>query len=87
MTWRTFWDRWCVWAKVQWALMLLWSRRTTTMGYITVMWSVLELNPDTVGAWVTAPKRGAVLLVIGMVNAALGHYNQSIINKRDRDGN
>jgi hypothetical protein len=53
------------------------------MGYITVVWSVLELNPETVGSWVTTPKRGTVLLVIGMMNAAIGHYNQSLLNKRD----
>jgi len=51
------------------------------MGYVTVVWAVLELNPDTVGQWVTAPRRGTILLVIGMVNAALGHYNQSLLNK------
>lgn len=54
------------------------------MGYITVMWSVLEMNPDTVGSWVTAPRRGAVLLLIGMVNAALGHYNAAQL-KRERE--
>jgi hypothetical protein len=53
------------------------------MGYITVMWSVLEMNPDTVGQWVTAPRRGIVLLLIGMVNAALGHFNAAQLRKRD----
>jgi hypothetical protein len=61
-----------------------WSRRTTTMGYLTVMWSVIEMNPETVGQWVTAPRRGIVLLIIGMVNAALGHYNQSVINRKNQ---
>jgi hypothetical protein len=62
----------------------LWSRRTTTMGYITVMWSILELNPDTVGSWVTAPRRGTILLIIGMINAALGHYNNSLRRQSDQ---
>lgn len=62
-------------------LTTIWKRRTTVMGYVTVVWAVLELNPDTVGQWVTAPRRGTILLVIGMVNAALGHYNQSLLNK------
>jgi hypothetical protein len=62
-------------------LATIWKRRTTTMGYVTVLWAVLELNPDTVGQWVTAPRRGTILLVIGMVNAALGHYNASLLNK------
>ena len=55
------------------------------MGYVTVVWSVLELNPDTVGGWVTAPKRGTVLLIIGMANAALGHYNAALLRKADDD--
>lgn len=61
----------------------VWGRRTTVMGYITVMWAVLELNPDVVGQWITAPKRGTILLVIGMANAAIGHYNQSLLNRRE----
>lgn len=62
----------------------IWRRRTTVMGYVTVMWAVLELNPDTVGQWVTAPRRGIVLLMIGMINAALGHYNQRLLNAQQR---
>jgi hypothetical protein len=54
------------------------------MGYITVMWSVLEMNPDTVGSWVTAPRRGMILLIIGMVNAGLGHYNAALMRKNDK---
>lgn len=54
------------------------------MGYVTVMWAVLELNPDVVGGWVTAPRRGIILLIIGMINAALGHYNQSVINRQQQ---
>jgi hypothetical protein len=57
----------------------VWDRRTTTMGYITACWGVLELNPDVVGGWVTAPRRGLILLVIGMINAAIGHYNASLL--------
>jgi hypothetical protein len=78
VSWRDWWANRCITAKI-------WSRRTTIMGYVTVCWAVLELNPDTVGQWVTAPRRGIVLLVIGMINAALGHYNQSLINQRNRD--
>lgn len=53
------------------------------MGYVTVLWAVIELNPDIVGGWVTAPRRGAVLLIVGMINAAIGHYNQSLLRQRD----
>jgi hypothetical protein len=51
------------------------------MGYVTVVWGVLELNPDTVGSWVAAPKRGTMILIIGMINAAIGHYNNAIIKR------
>lgn len=53
----------------------LWCRRTTTLGYLGVVLSVLELNPDVVGSWVAAPKRGTLILILGMMVAALGHYN------------
>lgn len=59
------------------------SRRTTITGYLGVMLGVVELNADTVGQWVAAPKRGTLLLVIGMLTAAIGHYNNSV--KRDDD--
>jgi hypothetical protein len=59
-----------------------WARRTTVMGYFTACWAVLELNPDIVGGWVTAPRRGLVLLLIGMINAAIGHYNQSLLKRQ-----
>lgn len=54
------------------------SRRTTITGYLGVLLGVVELNSDTVGQWVAAPKRGSLLLVIGMATAAIGHYNQSV---------
>lgn len=54
------------------------SRRTTITGYLGVLLGVVELNADTVGQWVAAPKRGSLLLVIGMATAAIGHYNQSV---------
>jgi len=60
---------------------MLWKRRTTVMGYVTVMWGVLELNPDVVGSWVQAPKRGTFLLIIGMINAGIGHYNNALIKR------
>lgn len=53
----------------------LWCRRTTTLGYIGVIISVMELNPETIGSWVAAPKRGTLLLIFAMTNAAIGHYN------------
>lgn len=62
-------------------LRYLWSRRTTAMGYLTVIWGVLELNPDTVGDWVSKPKRGTFILIIGMINAAIGHYNNALIKR------
>lgn len=54
------------------------SRRTTIMGYLGVLGGVMELNADTIGQWVSAPKRGSLLLVLGMAVAAIGHYNQSV---------
>jgi hypothetical protein len=69
-----FCDRWC-------PLRAAWHRRTTIMGYLTVMWGVLELNPDQVGDWVSKPRRGIVILVAGMVNAAIGHYNNALIKR------
>jgi hypothetical protein len=59
----------------------LWSRRTTAMGYITVLWGVIELNPGVVGDWVAKPKRGTLILIIGMINAAIGHYNNALIKR------
>lgn len=41
------------------------------------MLGVVELNADTVGQWVAAPKRGTLLLIIGMATAGIGHFNQS----------
>jgi hypothetical protein len=75
MTWRTFWDRYCVMAKI-------WERRTTVIGYVTACWGVLELNADAIGSWITAPRRGLVLVVIGLINAMIGHYNNSLIKRR-----
>lgn len=63
-------------------LAYLWDRRTTTLGYIGVIISVMELNPDTIGSWVAAPKRGTLLLIFAMTNAAIGHYN----NRRKDNG-
>lgn len=57
------------------------SRRTTLMGYLGVVGGVLELNADTIGEWVSKPKRGILLLILGMAVAAIGHYNQQ---QRDR---
>lgn len=43
--------------------------------------SVMELNPDVVGSWVAAPKRGTLILILGLATAGLGHYN----NRQRRD--
>lgn len=59
------------------------SKRTTITGYLGVLLGVIELNADTVGQWVAAPKRGTLLLVIGMLTAGIGHFNQ--LAKRDDD--
>lgn len=59
----------------------MWRRRTTTLGYMGVLLSVLELNPSTVGSWVAAPKRGSLLLILAMATAAVGHFN----NRQNRD--
>lgn len=52
-----------------------WDRRTTVTGYLGVFIAVLELNPDTVGHWVAAPKRGTLMLILSMATAGIGHYN------------
>jgi len=62
----------------------LWSKRTTVTGYLGVFLGVVELNADTVGQWVSAPKRGTFLLIIGMATAGIGHFNQ--LARRDDDG-
>lgn len=65
------------------ALKWLWCKRTTVTGYLGVMLGVVELNADVVGQWVSAPKRGTFLLIIGMATAAIGHFNQT--QRRDDD--
>lgn len=57
--------------------------RTKITGYLGVILGVVELNADTVGQWVAAPKRGTLLLIIGMATAAIGHFNQ--MQRRDDD--
>lgn len=57
------------------------SKKTTITGYLGVLLGVIELNADTVGQWVAAPKRGTLLLVIGMLTAGIGHFNQ--LNRKD----
>ena len=59
----------------------LWCRRTTTLGYIGVLLSVLELNADVVGSWVAAPKRGTILLILAMATAGVGHFNNRQLRK------
>lgn len=59
------------------------SKRTTITGYLGVLLGVVELNADTVGQWVAAPKRGTLLLIIGMLTAGIGHFNQ--MQRRDDD--
>jgi hypothetical protein len=56
----------------------IFSKRTTITGYLGVLLGVIELNSDTVGQWVAAPKRGTLLLVIGMLTAGIGHYNSRV---------
>lgn len=53
----------------------LWNRRTTVTGYLGVFIAVLELNPETVGSWVAAPKRGTLMLILSMATAGIGHFN------------
>lgn len=62
----------------------LWSRRTTVTGYLGVFLGVLELNSDTIGQWIAAPKRGIFLLMLGLATAGIGHFNQQV---RKDDGN
>lgn len=57
------------------------SKKTTITGYLGVLLGVIELNADTVGQWVAAPKRGTLLLVIGLLTAGIGHFNQ--LNRKD----
>lgn len=53
------------------------SRKTTITGYLGVLLGVVELNADVVGQWVAAPKRGTLLMIIGLITAAIGHFNAS----------
>lgn len=55
------------------------------MGYMGVLLGVIELNADTIGQWVAAPKRGTLLLIVGMATAAVGHYNALHSNDGDRN--
>lgn len=55
----------------------LYCNRTKITGYLGVALGFLELNADTVGQWVSAPKRGSLLLCIGLLTAMIGHYNAS----------
>lgn len=55
----------------------LWCYRTRVAGYLGVVLGVMELRPDVVGEWVAAPRRGTLLLILGMITAAIGHFNAS----------
>lgn len=51
--------------------------RTKIAGYATAILGVAELNVDTIGSWVAAPKRGSLLMIMGMITAVIGHYNST----------
>lgn len=53
------------------------KNRTKIIGYVGVILGVAELNAATIGEWVSAPKRGTLMMIIGMITAAVGHYNSS----------